>query len=159
MLSELWPILQFERREAGVPRAKNVAVVTLESIWEVPDELWERLEPILERRYPRKRIGRPRADLRRVVNGVIFRLRTGCQWNQLPRIFGDDSTVHRWFQRFVADGVLEELWAILIDACEQLGAVDWRWQAADGSLGKARLGGKKRVPIPLTEPSPARSAA
>ena len=131
----------------------------LETIWEVPDELWERLEPILERRYPRKRIGRPRADLRRVVNGVIFRLHTGCQWNQLPRIFGDDSTVHRWFQRFVADGVLEELWAILIDACEQLGAVDWRWQAADGSMGKARFGGEKRVPIPLTEPRPARSAA
>ena len=94
-----------------MPRAKNVAAVPLETIWEVPDELWERLGPILERRYPRKPIGRPRADLRRVVNGVIFRLRTGCQWNQLPRIFGDDATVHRWFQRFLEDGVLEELWA------------------------------------------------
>ena len=57
-----------------MPRAKNVAAVPLETIWEVPDELWERLGPILERRYPRKAIGRPRADLRRVVNGVIFRL-------------------------------------------------------------------------------------
>ena len=142
-----------------MPRAKNVAVVPLETIWEVPDALWGRLGPLLERRYPRKPIGRPRADLRRVVNGVIFRLRTGCQWNQLPRIFGDDATVHRWFQRFVADGVLEELWAILIDECEQLGAVDWRWQAADGSMGKARLGGEKRGPTRLTEPSPVRSAA
>ena len=142
-----------------MPRAKNVAAVPLETIWEVPDQLWERLEPLLERRYPRKPIGRPRADLRRVVNGVIFRLRTGCQWNQLPRIFGDDSTVHRWFQRFVEDGVLEELWAILVSECEELGAVDWRWQAADGCLGKARFGGEKRGQIPLTEPNPARSAA
>ena len=131
-----------------MPRAKDVAAVPLETIWEVPDELWVRLGPILERRYPRKAIGRPRADLRRVVNGVIFRLRTGCQWNRLPRIFGDDSTVHRWFQRFVEDGVLEEL-----------GALDWRWQAADASMGKARLGSGKRGPIPLTEPSPAGSAA
>jgi len=142
-----------------VPRAKNVAVVPLETIWEVPDQLWERLEPLLERRYPRKPIGRPRADLRRVVNGVIFRLRTGCQWNRLPRIFGDDSTVHRWFQRFVEDGVLEELWAILVSECEELGALDWRWQAADGSMGKARLGGAKRGPTPRTGPSPGRSAA
>ena len=142
-----------------MPRAKNVAVVPLETIWEVPDALWQRLEPLLERRYPRKPIGRPRADLRRVVNGVIFRLRTGCQWNRLPRIFGDDSTVHRWFQRFVEDGVLEELWAVLLSECEELGALDWRWQAADGSMGKARFGGGKRGPIPLTEPSQVRSAA
>jgi putative transposase len=131
----------------------------LETIWVVPDELWWRLEPILERRYPRKAIGRPRADLRRVTNGVIFRLRTGCQWNQLPRIFGDDSTVHRWFQRFAADGVLEELWAVLVSECGELGAVDWRWQAADGCMGKARFGGEKRGRIPLIEPSPVRSAA
>ena len=151
--------LQFKRREAGVPRAKNVAAVPLETIWEVPDELWERLEPILASRYPAAPTGRPQADLRRVVNGVIFRLRTGCQWNQLPRIFGDDSTVHRWFQRFAQDGVLEQLWAILVSECEQLGAVDWRWQAADGAIGKARLGGEKRGRIPPTEPSRARSAA
>ncbi len=142
-----------------MPRAKNVAVVPLETIWEVPDELWERLEPILGRRYPPGRLGRPRADLRQVTNGVIFRLRTGCQWNQLPRIFGDDSTVHRWFQRFASDGVLEELWSILVSECEQLGAVGWRWQAADGCMGKARFGGEKRGLTPPTEPSRARSGA
>ena len=86
-------------------------------------------------------------------------MRSGCQWNRLPRIFGDDSTVHRWFQRFAQDGVLEELWSILVSECEELGAVDWRWQAADGAMGKARFGGGKRGLIPLTEPSPARSAA
>jgi transposase len=62
-----------------VPRAKNVGVVPLETIWEVPDELWERLEPLLERRYPRKAIGRPRADLRRVVNGVGRRGNSGVR--------------------------------------------------------------------------------
>lgn len=121
--------------------------------------MWERLEPVLAGRYPPARTGRPRADLRRVVNGVIFRLRTGCQWNRLPTLFGDDSTVHRWFQRFAADGVLEELWAILLSECEELGAVDWQWQAADGAMGKARLGGEKRGRTPRTEPGRARSAA
>jgi len=122
----------------------------LETIWEVPDALWERLEPILLTHYPPARTGRPRVDLRRVVNAVIFRMRSGCQWNRLPERFGDDSTVHRWFQRFVSDGVLEELWAALLSECEELGAVDWRWQAADGCMGKARFGGEKRAPTPLT---------
>ncbi len=69
--------------------------------------------------------GRPRVDLRRVVDAIIFRMRSGCQWNRLPERFGSDSTVHRWFQRFVEDGVLEELWATLVSECEQLGALDW----------------------------------
>lgn len=123
----------------------------LPTIWEVPGELWEGLEPLLPRRYPPARTGRPRADLRRVLDGIIYRMRSGVQWNQLPREFGDDSTVHRWFQRFVSDGVLEELWAILLGECEELGAVDWRWQAADGCLGKARSGGEKRAAIPPIE--------
>ena len=142
-----------------VPRAENAAARPLGTIWEVPDELWERLEPILRKHYPPAPTGRPRADLRWVVNGVIFRLRTGCQWNRLPERFGDDATVHRWFQRFVEDGVLEELWAVLVGECEGLGAVDWRWQAADGCMGKARLGGAKRGRIQLIEPNLARRRA
>jgi putative transposase len=142
-----------------VSRAKNVAAAPLETIWEVPDELWERFEPILLKHYPPAPTGRPRADLRRVLNGVIFRMRSGCQWNRLPERFGDDATVHRWFQRWVEDGVLEELWAILLSECEELGAVDWRWQAADGCMGKARFGGEKRGPIPLIEPNRARRRA
>ena len=140
-------------------RAKSVATVPLETIWDVPDELWERFEGILIKKYPLAATGRPRADLRRVLNGVIFRMRSGCQWNRLPERYGDDATVHRWFQRWVTDGVLEQLWALLLGECEELGAVDWRWQAADGCMGKARFGGEKRAPIPLTEPNRARRRA
>ena len=107
----------------------------------MPDEGWERLEPILLEQYPPATTGRPRSDLRRAINGIIFRLRTGCQWNKLPKIFGDDSTVHRWFQRFVEDNVLKEFWAVLLDECDDLGKVRWKWQSADGCLGKARFGG------------------
>lgn len=126
----------------------------LETIWNVPDELWEQFREILLKRYPPAAVGRPRVPLRPVLDGVIYRMRSGCQWNQLPERFGDDSTVHRWFQRWVTDGVLEELWAVLLSKCEELGGVDWQWQAADGCLGKARLGGEKRAPIPPTEPNP-----
>lgn len=120
----------------------------LPTIWELPDELWERICPILERRYPAAATGRPRADLRLVLDGIIYRLRTGAQWNQMPRRFGADSTVHGWLQRFVADGVLVEIWAAVAGECEELGAVLWEWQAADGVMGKSRFEGDKRGPNP-----------
>jgi putative transposase len=131
-----------------LPVAETTRARPLPTIWEVPDELWERIESILADRYPPAATGRPRADLRRVLDGVIFRLRSGCQWNQLPERYGSDSTVHGWFQRFVEDGVLEEIWAALVSQCEDLGAVRWEWQAADGVMGKSRFDGPKRGPNP-----------
>jgi len=125
----------------------------LPTIWVLPDEVWARVEPILLRWYPLPKTGRPRTDLRRVLDGIIYRLRSGVQWNQLPREFGDDSTVHRWFQRFAADGVFAEVWATLATECEALGDLDWEWQAADGMMGKARMGGEKRGRTPLIEPN------
>jgi len=142
---------QGQSRKSSASAARGNAareVNPLPTIWEVPDELWERFEKILKERYPVARTGRPRTDLRRVLNGVIHRLRSGCQWNHLPEKFGDDSTIHRWFQRWVRDGVLEELWAVLLGECEELGGVDWRWQAADCCLGKSRMSGDKRGPNP-----------
>jgi transposase len=153
-MQRLWPLIELAKSASIEGRTPlSAAEKPLPTIWRVPDELWERLEPVLLERYPPARTGRPRADLRRVCDGIIYRLRTGCQWNQLPREFGDDSTVHRWFQRFVADGAFEALWARLASECEALGDLDWSWQAADGMMGKARMGGEKGDPTPLIEPS------
>ena len=118
----------------------------LETIWEISDELWRRIEPILLEDAPptpRAKGGRPRIDWRKAIDGIIFRLRSGCQWNKLPKHFGDDSSVHRWFQRWCRIGVFAKIWAVLVEACDDLGAVEWKWQAADGALGKARFGGEK----------------
>lgn len=112
------------------------------TIWEIPDDVWTLIEPILSECYPAKPKGHRRVDLRPVLNGIIFRLRTGCQWNQLPQQFGDDSTVHRHFQRWCQRGILARLWSVLVETCEDLGGVDWQWQAADTAMGKARMGGE-----------------
>ncbi len=130
-----------------MPAAETTAE-PLPTIWSLPDELWGRVEPILEHRYPPAATGRPRADLRLMLDGIVFRMRTGCQWNQMPERYGPDSTVHKWFQAFVRDGVLEEIWACLVSECEQLGGVSWEWQAADGVMGKSRFEGDKRGPNP-----------
>ena len=93
-------------------------------------------------RFLAKVTGRKRADSRRMLEGIVFRMRSGCQWNRLPRELGDDSTIHRTFQRWVELRVLEGIWAVLVEGCEELGGVDWEWQSVDCSMGKARLGGR-----------------
>jgi putative transposase len=99
------------------------------------------IEPILNEYYPTKPKGHRRVNLRRVLSGIIFRLRTGCQWNHLPACFGDDSTVHWHFQQWCRGGIFTRIWTMLIEACDELGGVDWQWQAADAAMGKARMGG------------------
>ena len=127
----------------------------LETIWEVEDDLWEIIEPILLAAYPPKTTGRPRVDFRQVLNAVIYRMRTGCQWNRMPAELGSDSSNHRWFQRWQEDGVLEQIWAALVERCDELGGVEWDWQAADAMLGKARFGGQ----IPARTPRIGRKTA
>lgn len=126
----------------------------LATIWEVPDDLWAEVKRVLDEvdPDPNGRHGRPRIDPRRALNGIIFRMRTSCHWNHLPREFGDDSSVHRTFQRWVNRGVFERVWALLIERCDDLGAVHWEWQAVDGVMGKARSGGTSSVRTRRTEP-------
>jgi transposase len=135
------------RHEAPAPSPTRE---TLPPIWEVSDDMWKNfLSPILEHLDPAPKMGRPRADQRQCLNGILYRARTGCQWNQLPEKFGSDSTIHRTLTRWEEKGVFDALWALLIYHCEDLKDVHWEWQAADGALHKARFigsgkGGVKR---------------
>ncbi len=113
----------------------------LPTIWRVPDDLWQRIKPLLDEYDPPKPTGRKRIDARLALDAVLFRLRSGCQWNQLPQEFPDDSSVHRTFQRWIRLGLFDHLWAALLNDCADLGGVNWEWQAADGAMSKARLGG------------------
>lgn len=118
------------------------AVEPLPTIWNTPDELWDNfILPILHELDPEPHTGRPRIDQRKALDGVIYQMRSGCQWNHLPSEFGDDASIHRTFQRWIARGVLQCIWAKLVEACDELGAVEWIWQSADAALGKARFGG------------------
>jgi transposase len=113
----------------------------LPTIWRVPDDLWVQIAPILAAHDPPKPTGRKRIDQRAALDAIIFRLRSGCQWNQLPQEYPDDSSVHRTFQRWVERGIFERIWALVVMICDELGGVDWEWQAADAAMSKARLGG------------------
>lgn len=127
---------------------KKRTAETLPTIWQVSDELWSIIESILEELDPPAATGRKRIDSRQALNGIIYQMRTGCQWNHLPKDFGDDSSVHRTMQRWIGKGVFERLWAMLIENCTELDGVDWQWQSADAAMGKARFGGTMSARIP-----------
>lgn len=118
------------------------------TIWDVSEAHWQQLEIVLAEHDPPARTGRPRCDQRQALNGIIYHMRTGCQWEALPRRFGPKSSVHDTFQRWVRLGIFEKIMAFLIDQCDELGGVDWQWQSADGAMGKARFGGIKWAPTP-----------
>lgn len=99
---------------------------TLPAIWEVPDDLWEQIHPVIAEMDPAISTGLRRSGPRRVLDGIIFRMRTRCQWNRLPGEMADDSTIHRTFQRWVELGVLERIWTVLVE--------EWRnWAAWIGN--------------------------
>ena len=113
----------------------------VDAAWRIPDELWERIEPLLPRERPHPKGGRPWTPARQVMDAIFYVLRTGCQWKALPRTLGAPSTVHERFQQWGAAGVFERLWrAGLLEYDERVG-IDWEWQAIDGAMTKAPLGG------------------
>ncbi len=114
--------------------------------WRIPDSLWERVQPMLPAESPKPKGGRPRASARQCMDGVFYVLRTGCQWKALPRCFGPASTVHDHFQEWRAAGVFQKLWqAGLVEYDRRVG-LEWEWQAMDGAMTKAPLGGKRNWP-------------
>ena len=127
---------------------KRKVAEPLPTIWRVPDALGEHLVPILRRYDSPARTGRPRIAPKTTMEAIIVRLRTGCQWNHLPREFPDDSSVHRTLQRWVQRGVFVRLWQELVEECAELGGVDWNSQAADGALGQGPPEGDAAGPNP-----------
>ncbi len=73
---------------------------------DLTDEQYAVLEPLLPRP---KRMGRPPADLREVLNGILSLIRTGCQWRMLPKDFPPWSTVHTWYRRWRNDGTWQRI--------------------------------------------------
>ena len=89
--------------------------------------LWDRIIPLLSPRKKKKKTGRPRMDDRKA----------------LPRSLGASSTVHDRFQEWRKEGVFKRMWIDRLLVYDGNNKIDWKWQAMDGVITKAPLGGKK----------------
>jgi transposase len=85
--------------------------------------------------------GRPRANKRDVIRGIFWILDNGAKWKDLPREFGSKSTVHRWFKKWVDDGVFERLMYDVAARVETRGDYKLYECFIDGTFAKAKGGG------------------
>ena len=118
-------------------------ITGVDSLYEVPDVLWNRITPLLpSRNRKRKKTGRPRMNDRKAMSAIFYVLRTGCQWNALPRSLGASSTIHDRFQEWRKAGVFKRMWIDSLLRYDRETGIGWKWQAMDGVITKAPLGGK-----------------
>lgn len=119
--------------------------------WTISDELWDKIEPLLPvpvNPHPRGG-GRKRVCYRKVMNGILFALRTGCQWKALDATgICSGSTAHARFQEWERAGVFLKIWKQGLLEYDALHGLDWKWQAMDGAMTKAPLGGGENRPKP-----------
>lgn len=104
------------------------------------DEQWEVISPLL----PEKRgLGRPRANDRRVFEGILYVLRTGCRWKDMPQEFGASVTAWRRLKRWEEQGVWERIWLTLLSRLDEAQKLDWTTAFLDGSFVPAKKGERK----------------
>lgn len=116
--------------------------------WVVSDKFWKRVEPLIPVRqrepakeYKRKAGGgrKPKAA-RTVFEGIMYVLRTGCQWKALPKeVFGSSSAIHARFLEWERSGVFLSLWQSGLAEYDEMKGIAWEWQSIDGAMTKAPL--------------------
>jgi transposase len=115
----------------------------------VTDALWARIEPLLPPPKPRRfRFpGRKPVDRRKVLTGIIFVLRTGIPWEELPREMGCcGMTCWNYLQAWQKRGVWQRLHEILLDELQEYNRIDWSRAAIDSTKARALGEGDKTGP-------------
>ncbi|MCW2615174.1 MAG: hypothetical protein JWN08_2168 [Frankiales bacterium] len=86
--------------------------------------MWARIEPLLP--AVKGPMGPPCRPHRPIVEGIVFRLRTGIPWRDLPAGFGSWQTVHRRHYRWAADGTWDRVLSALQVQADAQDRIDWR---------------------------------
>ncbi len=108
------------------------------------DEQWLAVEPFIpakERRAPGRKGGRPWRSAREVLDGILWVLRTGAPWADLPGRYPSYQTCHRRFQRWIKTGVFPKLLAALRRDLEKRGGIENVEGFIDGTYVPAKKGG------------------
>ena len=116
----------------------------------VCDELWEQIEPLLPKHPPDPRGGAPRAPDRPCLEGILHVLKTGCQWQRLPRcdLWPSGSTCYRRFAEWTKMGVWPQLHRRLLNVLGRSGEIDLSHVVVDSASVRAVKGGRIPEKIP-----------
>jgi transposase len=102
---------------------------------ELTDEQWEKLRPLLPPQKPK--IGRPAEDHRRILNGILWILRTGAPWRDLPERYGPHGTVSSRFYRWQQAGIWQSILQALQQQSDADGGIDWEKHSVDSTIIRA----------------------
>lgn len=108
---------------------------------DLTDEQWAMIAPLIPKRTSRR--GRPRNENRKTLNGILYVLKTGCAWADLPAEYGSDTTCWRRLQEWSKDGTGERVWRALLSQLDAQGKLEWAQAFLAGSFVPAKTGGKE----------------
>ncbi len=109
---------------------------------ELTDRQWEKIKPHLPRPNKSRRGGRPPADNRACFEGILWILRSGARWKDLPREFPSSSTCWRRLNDWEEAGIWLKIWRIFLGELDEQGRLSWEETFADGSFAPAKKGAR-----------------
>jgi transposase len=115
---------------------------------ELTDRQWEQLAPLLPPERPAT--GRPSRDHRTILNGILWKLRTGAPWRDVPERYGPWATLYSRFRRWRLAGVWDRLFATVQARADAAGELDWAVHFVDGTIIRAHqhaAGAKGGTPL------------
>jgi transposase len=107
---------------------------------QLTDEQWALIADLFPAPKPNPLGGRPRAAARDCLEGILWVLRSGARWKDLPRSFPSYVTCWRRFAEWSGEGVWEQAWRRLLAELDERGRVDWDEGFADGTFASAKKG-------------------
>jgi transposase len=110
---------------------------------ELMDRVWERVEPLLPEPLSRPTGGRPRNDDRTCFEGIVYQLRNGIRWRDMPAEYGSGVTCWRRHQEWAAAGVWEGVWQAAVEELAAAGGLDVSELFADATFVPAQKGGPR----------------
>ena len=104
------------------------------------EEQWARLEPHLPKHPPAPKGGRPWVSDRECLEGILWLLRTGSRWRDIPVDLPSGSTCWRRLQEWAGEGILEAIHTLLIEELDERAALDFSELLTDATFIRAKKG-------------------
>jgi transposase len=109
--------------------------------WKLTDEQWAKIEPFMPKPKPSRKGGRPFINNRKVFEGILWILRTGAPWSDLPKRYPSASTCWRRLRQWEEQDVWLNAWRAFLAVLDEKGQLDWSEAFVDGSFAPAKKGG------------------
>ena len=125
---------------ARVPTVEVVAGARMEPELQLTDEQWGLVSDLFANPDPNPEGGRPRQDPRLCVEGMLWVLRTGARWRDLPSSFPSAATCWRRLKRWTEEGIWDRAWGRLLRKLDREGKIEHEESMADATFSSAKKG-------------------